>query len=312
MRVLARRLGGAMSDKAKERIAALKQYPTIDTWRNPLTRHVARRLTNDAWRKTIEKIDFDYRLSDIQVDGVNCVLYEAESTLTRQPLILYVHGGGFVAGSPQANAANVLPLCHLSGCDGLGIDYTLLPEAVFPTQINQVSQVYRALLAEKPGRKIVILADATGASMALAALMQWRQEGLMSPAGAIFLSPCVDGKGSSDTQITADHHDPLIRSMGGKFIRRLFSFYAPEQDLSDPAISPIYGNFENLPPFMIHVGSREVMLGDAARLAEAARQAGVETHLRVFDGMFHRFHMHWDLEETKTAFSDIANFIRLL
>ncbi|GJL95949.1 MAG: hypothetical protein DHS20C05_23540 [Hyphococcus sp.] len=312
MRVLARRLGGAISDKAKERIGALKQYPTIDTWRNPLTRHVAKRLSNDAWAKTVEKIDFEYRLTDMQIDSVNCVLYEAESTITRQPVILYIHGGGFVAGSPKTNAANVLPLCHLSGCDAIGIDYSLLPDAVFPTQINEVSRVYRALLEEKPGRKIVILSDSTGSAIALSALMQWRREGLMSPAGAVFLSPCVDGKGSSDTQITADHHDPLIRSMGGKFIRRLFSFYAPDNDLSDPAVSPIYGNFENLPPFMIHAGSREVMLGDAARLAEAARQAGVETHLRVFDGMFHRFHMHWDLEETRTAYSDIANFIRLL
>lgn len=312
MRVIAHRIGGAVSADAKKRIAMLKHYPTIDTWRNPLTRRIARHIVDDAWRKTLTEIDFDYRLSEIQVGGAPCVSYETAETIAGGPIILYVHGGCFVAGSPKTNAANVLPLCHLSGADGIGVDYTLLPHAFFPTQIEEVDRVYEGLLHEAGIRKIVLLAESTGAAIALAALMRWRTNGLPSPAGAIFLSPCVDGVGASDTQITADRHDPLIRSMGGKFVRQLFRFYAPESDLSDPEVSPIYGDFSYLPPFMIHAGSREVFLGDAARLAEAARKAGVETYLRVFDGMFHRFHMHWSLEEARSAHADLADFVKSL
>ncbi|MEQ8935764.1 MAG: alpha/beta hydrolase fold domain-containing protein, partial [Amphiplicatus sp.] len=60
---------------------------------------------------------------------------------------------------------------------------------------------------------------------------------------------------------------------------------------------------------LIHVGSRDVLLGDSARLAERARRAGVDVSLRVFDGMFHLFHMHWTLEDARASFEDIANFI---
>jgi len=228
------------------------------------------------------------------------------------PVLVYVHGGGFVAGSPEINAANVLPACHLSGCPGLGVDYTLLPRAYFPAQIDELDKIYAALIKDDPDRRIVMLSDSTGAAISLAAMMRWRTNGLKAPAGAVFLSPCIDGDGASDTQITADHHDPLIRSMGGKFTRQLFHFYAPDRDRKDPAVSPIYGDFSYLPPMLVHAGSREVLLGDAARLSEAARRAGVETHLRVFDGMFHRFHMHWKLDETRAAHADIADFIRTL
>ncbi len=310
--MLARRTGGVISDEAKKRIAALKHYPTIDTWRNPLTRSIARRLVEDEWRKTLGQIDFEYRLSKCEIEGVSCVRYETSSSKPGAPLILYVHGGGFVAGSPEINAANVLPACHLSGCPGLGVDYTLLPRAYFPAQIDELDKIYAALIKDDPDRRIVMLSDSTGAAISLAAMMRWRTNGLKAPAGAVFLSPCIDGDGASDTQITADHHDPLIRSMGGKFTRQLFHFYAPDRDRKDPAVSPIYGDFSYLPPMLVHAGSREVLLGDAARLSEAARRAGVETHLRVFDGMFHRFHMHWKLDETRAAHADIADFIRTL
>jgi len=312
MPAFTRRTGSIISDDAKQRIAALRRYPTIDTWRNPLTRSIARRLSNDAWRKTLGKIDFDYRFTAAEVAGVPCTQYETAGSSPEGALIFYVHGGGFTAGSAETSAANVLPVCHLSGSEGLGVDYTLLPDAYFPTQIDEVDRVYRALVEASPDRKIFLLSDSTGSAIALAALMRWRKDGVLSPAGAIFLSPSIDGKGASDTQITNDRHDPLIPSAGGRFVRQLFNFYAPNAKPDDPAVSPIYGKFDDLPPFMIHVGSREVLLGDAARLAEAAREAGVEVHLRVFDGMFHRFHMHWSMEEARKAHGDLADFVRTL
>ncbi len=310
MPVIARRTGTIISDAAKQRIVALKPYPTIDTWRNPLTRAIARRLMNDAWRKTLSEIDFEYRTTAFDIDGVACTHFETAASSPDAPLIFYIHGGGFVAGSSELTAGNLLPVCELSGCEGLGVDYTLLPEAHYPTQIDEVDKAYRAFVAASPTRKIILLSESTGAAIALAALMRWRKDGVLSPAGAIFLSPSIDGKGASDSQITNDRHDPVIRSMGGKYVRQLFSFYAPGADPADPAVSPIYGKFEDLPPFMIHVGGREVLLGDAARLSEAARKAGVDVRLRVFDGMFHRFHMHWSLEEARSAHEDLAEFVK--
>lgn len=308
----ARRTGEALSADARKRIASMKHYPTLDMWRNPVTRGFARKLVNEDWRKALGELDFEYRLSEMDIAGVRVVAYETAQSKSGSPVLIFVHGGGFVAGGPDVNAASILPTCLLSGCDGVGLDYSLLPDAAFPVQINELDAVYRALLSDHPEKTYILAAEATGAAIALSALMNWRDAQLPMPAGAILMSPCVDGEGASDTQITLDKRDPLIRSMNGAYVRSLFKFYAPGAALNDPQVSPIYGAFRGLPPILVQAGSREVFLGDGARLAQRARRAGVDAHLQVFDGMYHRFHAHWSVAEARAAHQDIADFIARL
>ncbi|MEO1135512.1 MAG: alpha/beta hydrolase fold domain-containing protein [Pseudomonadota bacterium] len=309
MALSARRLGKAMSDHARKRIPTLRAYPTVDTWMNPLTRGVARHFANQAWVDAQAELDFTYRLSDLDIAGQPCLRYETEKTRESETLILYVHGGGLVSGSPRVNASMILPTCQLSGIEAIGAGYTLLPEARFPAQIEEIDRIYKALRAERPNARFVLFGDSMGGAVALSALLRWRDEALPLPEKLILISPVLDGAGASDTHTTLDGHDPLMRSNGGRNCRRLFNFYAPGEDLKNPMVSPLYGDFRGLPPMLIHVGSREILLGDAARLAEAARRAGVSSQLRVFDGMYHLFHMHWSLPEAKAAHSDIADFI---
>lgn len=276
---------------------------------NPLTRSLARHFANQDWLKTHDDIDFEYTITDTEIGDRECVSYETENTINTDQLILYIHGGGMVSGSPRVNGSMVLPTCHISGVRGIGASYTLLPESRFPTQINQIDAVYRALLESHRDKEIVLFGDSIGGAIAVSCLLKWRDENIKLPSKVILASPALDGAGASDTHVTLDGHDPLMKSNGGRSCRRLFNFYAPGEDLKNPMVSPIYGDLSGLPPTLIHVGSREILLGDAARFAEKLRRAGVESTLRVFDGMFHLFHMHWGLEEAKFAHADIADFI---
>lgn len=307
-----RRSASAISDGARKRIAALKPYPTLDTWRNPVTRGFARRLQNEEARRLLDEIDFEYRITSGAAGGVEGVFYETENAKDDAPIILFVHGGGFVAGGPKDNASSVLPICYLSGCNGFGPDYSLLPEAHYPTQIEEFSAVYHGLCGEHPGARFVVVAVSTGAAIALSAMMQWRDEGAPLPIGAVFLSPCVDGMGASDTQVSLAGRDPVIRSSRGAYIRNLFRYYAPGEALNNPAVSPLYGDFSGLPPMLAHAGGREVLMGDAARLVQAAGRVGVAARLQIYDGMYHRFHAHWSLDEARDAHREIAEFIQSL
>ncbi len=310
MPLFAKRISEALSPGAKARLTRLQPYPTLDTWRNPLTRGLARRLAHEAWLKMRDEIDFDFRLTELSIAGVPCMRYETGATHAGGDLILYVHGGGFLAGSPEVNASTVLPACQLSGLEAIGVDYALLPEARFPVAYDQIDAVYRALLDQAPDRRIILLADSVGGCLGLANMLRWRDEGLALPSAAVLISPALDGMGHSDTHITIDGHDPLIASNAGRNVRKLFQFYAPDETLDDPRVSPLYGDMTGLPPMLIHVGTREVCLGDSARLAEKMRAAGNPVILRAFDGMFHLFHMHWAMNEAKSAYEDIAHFMR--
>lgn len=310
MAILQRKFAAHLSENARSRLNAIRPYPPIDTLRNPLTRALARKISHADWEKTLDDIDFPYAMTDISVAGVRCVDFATQRTDRQKPLILYLHGGGFVSGSPRINASSVLPACELTGCSALGVDYSLTPEAPYPCALEEIERVYLALIEDgRPSDRIFVLGDSAGGNLALASALRWRNKQLPLPAALILLSPSVDGTRSSDTVHTLRKYDPLIRATGSVSIASVYKLYAPKTDIRHPDISPLFGDFRNLPPVLVHVGSREMLLGEAARLAEYVRRAGGDARLRVFDGMFHLFHMHWSFPETREAYKDIAAFI---
>jgi len=308
--LLKRRVGAHLSDAAKETLAGCRPYPSLSALRNPLTRHVVRRIAGDGWRATTEQIDFAYRLDDRSIADVPCVAYLTEKPRERAPLILYLHAGAFMCGSPRENASAVLPTCHLSGCEAIAVDYSLAPERLFPTQLEEIEKVYLAIIgAGRAPLDIIVMGDSAGGALALSSVYRWRRLGLPMPGGIVLLSPILDAAAASDTHHSLRGRDPLFIANGQENCSQCFRLYAGGADLHSPEVSPLAGDPAGLPPTLIHVGTREILLGDSARFAEKARQAGVEVRLRVFDGMFHLFHQHWRLREAKSAHQDIADFI---
>ena len=310
MALIRRKFGAHLSATAKTTLSAQRAYPPLAALRNPLTRPILRRVAEGDWLATFEQIDFPYTLENTAVGGVPCVSYRAENTKADAPMMVYLHGGGFVCGSARVNASTILPACHLSGCEAIAIDYSLTPEAVYPTQLEEIETAYRALLsAGRAPEQIVVIGDSAGGALALCSLYRWRAAGLPPPAGLVLLSPLLDARAESDTHHSLRGRDPLFTANGAENCTQCFQLYAGDADIGDPLISPISGDLAGLPPVLIHVGTREVLLGDSARFSEKARQAGVDVTLRVFDGMFHLFHQHWRLTEARSAHQDIADFI---
>lgn len=80
-------------------------------------------------------------------------------------------------------------------------------------------------------------------------------------------------------------------------------------DTASPQASPLFADLFGLPPALIQVGSREVLLSDSLRLDQAFRQAGVESTLDVWDGLWHVWHAMPTLPETMEAFDQLAAFL---
>lgn len=305
-----RRYAEHISSAARMTLEACRAYPTADAFLNPRTRRLAQELAEAPLRATLDQIDFPYTLEDETLAGRPCVRYRTGRTDPARPLIVYLHASALLFGSPRVNAAAILPVCELSGCEAVGISYSLAPDAPYPTQLEEIEAAYCALIErEANGRPIVLAGDSAGGMLALASLRRWRRSGLHAPVAVVLWSPLTDATGASDTMRTLAGHDPLFSEEVLRGMGEIVALYAPGSDLDAPDISPVYADYRGAPPMMIHVGSREVLLGDAARLAERARRDGVDISLRVFDGMFHLFHMHWRLDEARASAEDIAAFI---
>jgi acetyl esterase/lipase len=94
-------------------------------------------------------------------------------------------------------------------------------------------------------------------------------------------------------------------------VRQYAASYAAGHDERAPYISPLFGDLRGLPALLIHVGTHEVLLSDAQRLAEAARAADVPVQLDVWPEMWHVWHLFAaTVPESRGAIADIAEFVQ--
>lgn len=101
--------------------------------------------------------------------------------------------------------------------------------------------------------------------------------------------------------------DPMLRP---SWPRACASMYLGGRDPDDPACSPLFASHRDLPPILIQVGSDEILLDDATRLADRCRQAGVDLTVQKFEGLWHDFQSHTGiLRESDEAMQKIAVFL---
>jgi monoterpene epsilon-lactone hydrolase len=218
-------------------------------------------------------------------------------------IVYYLHGGGFVAGSPATYRTLTGAFCRRCNVRVFALDYRLAPEHRFPAALDDVVSGYRWLLAQKVSpRNIVFAGDSAGGGLAISALVALRDAGDPLPAGAVLIAPWVDL-----ATIAAHRTDTAGIPLRGS--QHAAHEYIGDSRLDDPLASGLYADLSGLPPVMIQASTGEMLRDDAVRLDAKARHAGVESNLRLWDGVPHVWHIFAGLRESREAFGDIAAFI---
>jgi epsilon-lactone hydrolase len=230
-----------------------------------------------------------------------------ESTDSR--VLLYLHGGGYVMGSINTHREMVSRICRAGATRGLIPAYRLAPEHPYPAALEDAVSAYQWLLAEgwNP-RRMLVAGDSAGGGLAIATLMTLREKGYPLPAACVCISPWVDLEGSGESMTTRASVDPIVQREGILFMAET---YLGGADPRTPLAAPLYADLKGLPPMLIQVGTSEILLDDAKRLAAHAKEAGVEVVLETWDEMFHIWHFFASLlPEGREAIDHIGQFIR--
>ena len=130
--------------------------------------------------------------------------------------------------------------------------------------------------------------DSAGGNLALSLVLKLKQQERLLPRGLVLLSPWTDLTSSGETHTTRAEVDPVLDK---DYLERMISNYAKGQELEDPLISPLFGDFTGFPPTYIQVGDNEILLSDATRLHRKMIQANVSAKIDIFEGMWHVFQM---------------------
>jgi len=225
-------------------------------------------------------------------------------------VLFYLHGGGYIMGSPAGYRDFVAQICRAARVRALSVDYRLAPEHPFPAAIEDAVQGYRWLLARHvvPSR-IVIAGDSAGGGLTLSTLLALKENGIPLPAAAICLSPSTDLARTASSITTKAAEDVFLTR---ELLDVCFDNYlGPGGDPRNPLASPLYADLTGLPPLLIMVGTAEILLDDSTRLAGKAKESGVEVELQVAEGMIHVWSFFASvIPEGKQGVETIGAFIR--
>ena len=172
---------------------------------------------------------------------------------------------------------------HRAGLATWAVDYRTPPDHPYPAPLDDCLTVYRALLARVGAERIVVGGASAGGNLAAAMLLRARAEHLPLPAALVLVSPEADLTESGDTFATNVGVDyVLVDGLASSIV-----LYAAGRDLTDPLLSPLFGDLVGFPPSLLQSGTRDLFLSNTVRMHRRLRDAGVDAELHVWEAMPH-------------------------
>lgn len=306
----ARRAGEAVAESAGQRALAFVLRAALRAtvkraFRAGLPIDQQRRRLLAATRLTLPPRHVSFET--VNLGGVPGELVCEHNGGAASPVILYLHGGGYMTGSPRTHRALT---GHLAVCCRARLfvpDYRLAPEQPFPAGLDDAVAAYRGLLGDgiEPG-DIVIAGDSAGGGLAVAAALRLRGIGQPLPRALVLFSPLTD--------LTREYPEVPPRGevmLTPAWLRECARAYVATRDPGDPLVSPVGADLRGLPPTLIQVGTDELLLPDSQRLFERLQSAGVRAELHEFHARWHVFQANAGLlADADRALEEVAAFIR--
>lgn len=205
----------------------------------------------------------------------------------REGAILFFHGGGYCLGSPQSHKPFVSRLAAALKLKAFAPEYRLAPEHVWPAAVEDGADALAELRKQTNG-PLLVAGDSAGAGLTLASVIAHRNAGRDMPQALYLMSPWSDLTASGASVEANAAIDPMLKP---HYLARAAEFYLDGRDPADPAASPLFADLKGLPPTLIQVGQREILLDDSRRLATRMEEAGVTVQCEVWEQMFHDFQL---------------------
>ena len=224
-----------------------------------------------------------------------------------RPVVLYLHGGGYVAGSAFGYRHLAGAVAVAARAAVLAVDYRLAPEHPHPAAVQDAMNAYLWLLDSGTSpASIIVAGDSSGGGLTMSLLLALRERGVTQPAGAVLMCPWVDLDGHTQR---LPQESPIV--VEPEQARRLAGAYLGGQPADDPVLIPLRTELAGLPPLLIHAASGDSVLQEAQLLAKHGRECGIHTTITVYPVPTHDFHVFWTfLPEAVNALSEIGAFIQ--
>ena len=231
----------------------------------------------------------DTLIRETPIDGMYGEWVSVDRAHMKKYVILYCHGGGYMTGSCLYARTLTTKLATSTSMDVFCFDYRLAPEHPYPAAVEDAMRAWNYLMLLGYGaRDVIVAGDSAGGNMALSLTLKLKEEGRLLPRGLVLMSPWTDLTSGGRSHRTRAALDPVLDK---EYLDKAIAAYVREDALTNPLISPLFGDFAGFPPTYIQVGDNEILLNDATELHKKMIKENVSVKLDVFKGMWHVFQM---------------------
>jgi len=261
------------------------------------------------------------RFIPIQAGGVPAewVVAPGASSARR---VLYIHGGGFILGSPKSHRTITSQFSEITGSAVLAIDYRLLPENKHMDSVEDCRSSYRWLLDNGPNgpepiQQLFMGGDSAGGNLVLSLTAWIRDNDLRTANAVVAFSPLTDSTFSGSSIRRNEATDvmlaPVLKPLRKlpRFFQSWWVVFAHRMRPSNPIASPLLGDLGNLPPILIQASEAEMLLDDARRYVNKACASGSPVKLQTWPHMLHVWQIFYpELPQAGEAWAEVEKFLR--
>ena len=259
------------------------------------------RVSREKLQRRFPRLEFQ----DHTVDGLAVEALCAVEAPTRA--ILYLHGGAFLMGSPASYRNRAMRLSYRCHAEVFVPAYRLAPEHPYPAALDDAFKAWSLVRSLRPDGPLFVAGDSAGGGLCLSLLLRLRDLGLSMPRGSVLLSPWTDLT-ISGKSIDANHGRDLWFTR--RHLEAWAGYYVGGADGRSPYVSPVFADLAGLPPLLLFAGEDELLLDDAVRVVDSAREGGTAAAMVIGKGMQHDWPLTlpW-LEESRMAWKAIQRFV---
>ena len=238
--------------------------------------------------------------------GVPCMLISPKSGASSDKVIVYFHGGGYVAGSPNGHKTILAQLALDTKGLVVAVDYRLAPEHPFPAPQDDCFAVASLVLKTYDNKKVSLAGDSAGGALAIATALQLAKADTKQPDNLVLLSPWVDPTATDGSIITNEKNDFLI----SEFLEPSFESLMQGQGKYNERVNFLNTALSDLPKTLVQCGKGEIFHDQIVEFCERAKAQGVDIEVQPYRAQFHVFQLFSAiLKDAEDALAEIANFI---
>lgn len=278
----------------------------ISTTMNAQTTSILEKVNNDRQffetLGNIYPISKNVKISDTQIANVKCYWIEPK-TEKDDNITVYLHGGSFALGSIKSHKAMVSHIAETTKSKILFIEYSLAPENPFPVAINEIVNVYKALVKNYPESEINFMGDSAGGGLAVSSIHSIIENKLHLPSSVILLSPWINLKCNTNSYKTRQKIDPILTKQN---LLEYAKYYMAGSTDADPSELV----FENFPPVFVMVGSNEILFCDAKNFYDYIKKVQPNAFFKEYENQTHVWLLtNISSEKSKETLNDISEFV---